>query len=426
MTRANTCTFTWTTKLLKEDNRFRDPYAVFEALRAAGKNAVILENGFGGGIIGIVNEKVKVPEGDRGLVFMRDFVKRNFRKKKVGEPPFTGGFVGFLSYDLGAKWQGIRQRVKDDVGCPAARFVYVDEVFAFDKGSGNFLNTPSRTPAKTEAPKSNLTYAQYAAKLSKIKDYLYAGDTYQVNFSQRFKVPFSGDAFELYKRTTAINPSPFQFFMEAAEFAIISNSPERLVKVENGFIETRPIKGTVKRGKTPAEDALNIKKLLASEKEKAELAMITDLERNDIGKICVPGTVKVTENRAIEKYSHVIHTISNVRGKLESGRDWYDALQAVFPGGSITGCPKKRTMEIIDELEDYKRGVYCGSAGYIDLSGNCDFNIMIRTFWLEKSKKGGKLVFHSGGGIVADSDPRAEYEETMDKAAALLNAINSR
>ncbi|MBI5413433.1 anthranilate synthase component I family protein [Candidatus Peregrinibacteria bacterium] len=437
MTRANTCTSTWTTKWPAGDNRFRDPHAVFEELRAAGENAVVLGSGELGAnsrwtFVGVVNEKVKVPDGERGLIFMREFVRKNFRKKKAGEPPFTGGFVGFLSYDLGAKWQGIRQRVKDDVGCPEARFVYVDEVFAFNEPrhhAGKACGSPAQDMHKVPAPKSNLTYSEYADKIRKIKDYLYAGDTYQVNFSQRFQIPFRGDAFELYKRATAINPSPFQFFMEALEFAVISNSPERLMRVEGGrrkFIETRPIKGTVKRGKTAAEDAKNIKKLLASEKEKAELAMITDLERNDIGKICVPGTVKVTENRAIEKYSHVIHTISNVRGELECGRDWYDALQAVFPGGSITGCPKKRTMEIIDELEDCKRGIYCGSAGYIDLSGNCDFNIMIRTLWLGKGKNGVKLLFHSGGGIVADSDPRAEYEETMHKAAALLNAINSR
>ena len=270
-----------------------------------------------------------------------------------------------------------------------------------------------------------ISKAKYLKKLSQIKKYLFKGETYQVNFSQSFKVPFLGDAFELYKKISSINPSPFQFFLETSYFSVISNSPERLFSIKNGIIETRPIKGTVPRGRDAREDAANIRKLLKSGKEAAELAMIVDLERNDIGKICVPGTVKVTEKRTVEKYSHVIHTVANVRGKLEPNKDWLDAVYALFPGGSVTGCPKKRTIEIIRELEEEPRGLYCGSAGYIDLSGECDFNIMIRTLWLEKNKKGNMLKFRSGGGIVVDSNPEKEYAETMNKAQALTSAILS-
>jgi len=435
---------------------------VFESLRKAGEEVVLFEGGFGAEVwsfVGVVNKKVKVPRGEEAFEFMRKFIKKNKSQNKKSSwekldknaSPFKSGFVGFASYDLGAKWQGIKQKVKKDIDCPDAHFVYVDRVFAFSAAktlSPSACGSPARSTRAIPSPTSNLTYKQYFSKLRTIKKYLFSGDTYQVNFSQRFSAPFKGDAFELYKKITNINPSPFQFFMETPQFAVISNSPERLFKIsQNGEIETRPIKGTVPRGKNAAQDRANIKRLLASDKERAELSMIVDLERNDLGKICVPGSVKVTAHRTVEKYSHVIHTSSTVRGKLEKGKDWLDALRALFPGGSITGCPKKRTMEIIDELEDFKRGVYCGSAGYIDLSGRCDFNIMIRTLFLEKGSKPkhrqnckisrhfdnfskflpgeeSNLFFHSGGGIVVDSDPKKEYEETTHKANALQRAIS--
>ena len=212
--------------------------------------------------------------------------------------------------------------------------------------------------------------------------------------------------------------------METPEFAVISNSPERLMKISaDSTIETRPIKGTAPRGQTAQQDTLNEAALLKSEKECAELTMIVDLARNDLGRLCRPGSIEVTEHRTVECYSHVMHTVSNVRGRLADGFDWYDALRTLHPGGSITGCPKLRTMEIIARLEDSPRGVYCGAAGYIDLSGACDFNIMIRTMFLEKSQKGGTLTFRSGGGIVVDSDPLKEYEEAVHKAQAILQAV---
>ena len=385
--------------------------------------------------VGVVNRDIKVPKGEAGLIFMRDYIRKHKRKKKNAEPPFTGGFVGFLSYE----WEPY--------------FVYVDEVMAFQRRGSPCLifvaddphiarsnmydlamtspymmgwsrvKTATKMYPRTAAPKSNISLSMYLQKIAQIKEYLAAGETYQVNFSQKFQTPYGGDAFELYKKVTAINPSPFQFFLETKDFAVISNSPERLMKLKGNIIETKPIKGTMPRGKNPKEDAVNIKKLLASAKERAELEMIVDLARNDIGKICRPGTVKVTELRAVEKYSHVIHTSATIRGKMQKGRDWLDALHALFPGGSVTGCPKKRTMEIIKKLEGEPRGVYCGSAGYIDLSGDCDFNIMIRTLWLDK--KTHQLSFRSGGGIVVDSDPEKEYAETMHKSQALMSAVAS-
>lgn len=338
----------------------------------------------------------------------------------LGDTAFMRGFMGFIDYDLGAQWAGLNA-----ASCARAHFVFVDKVFNFQHG----IYPPSSTAIHRHPQLSvNLTKEQYIEKILRIKNYLYAGETYQVNFSQKFEAPYDGDAFELYQKITAINPSPFRFFMETDDFAVISNSPERLLRCacnDKGdmILETHPIKGTMPRGKTEAEDIQNIQKLLSSEKERAELAMIVDLSRNDLGKLCEPGTVEVNEDRVIEKYSHVIHTASNVRGVLSQQYDWYDALKALFPGGSVTGAPKKRTMKIINELEGEPRGVYCGTAGWIDLSGECDFSILIRTLWLEKNKNGGILTFRSGGGIVVDSDPQKEYEETLYKAGAIFSAI---
>lgn len=361
---------------------------------------------FFGTFVGHVDRSVVVPRGEEGLQFMRDFIRKHPRIAQPGEPAFQKGFVGFVTYERDT------------------HFVYVDRVTVFGAGGdrdNGFVYAKSKTPQ--DIPTSNLTYEEYLQKIARIKEYLYAGETYQVNFSQKFQAPYEGDAFELYQKITAINPSPFPFFMETDDFAVISNSPERLFKLRQGVLETRPMKGTMPRGQSEEEDTQNIRKLLASEKERAELAMIVDLERNDLGKLCEPGSVEVNEDRVVEKYSHVIHTVSNVRGVLSQQYDWYDALRAMHPGGSITGAPKKRTMEIIQKLEGEPRGIYCGCAGYIDLSGECDFNILIRTLWLDKKKNGGVLTFRSGGGIVVDSDPQKEYEETLHKAAALFTAI---
>ncbi|MBI2463675.1 anthranilate synthase component I family protein [Candidatus Peregrinibacteria bacterium] len=314
--------------------------------------------------------------------------------------------------------------------------------------------------------KSNLSRDQYISKVEGIREYIRAGETYQVNFSQRFSFPFSDDSFRIFERLTSLNPSPFQAYFQCPKISIASCSPERLVSVQPAHldgsffdgvffdgrsfdrsffekrffdghsfaqdsnflkdlkhsewvVETRPIKGTISRGKTQEEDEKNQKALLESVKDNAELSMIVDLARNDLGRVCRVGTIEVNEHRVLEGYSHVWHTVSNIRGVLERGKDFSHVIRAVFPGGSITGCPKKRTMEIIDEMEDFKRGVYTGSAGYIGFDGAMDLNIMIRTL----VHTSGKVYFHSGGGIVFDSDPEKEYQETLDKAAALKESI---
>lgn len=255
--------------------------------------------------------------------------------------------------------------------------------------------------------------------VEKAKSYISEGDIYQANLAQRFETGFDGDPFELYLRLRAINPSPFSGFLKFRDLAIVSSSPERLVKVEDDRIETRPIAGTRPRGKTVEEDHLLARDLLLNEKEKAEHLMLVDLERNDLGRICESGSVRVTDLMFLEKYSHVAHIVSNIQGTLKPGTAVPDILRAVFPGGTITGCPKVRCMEIIDELEPVARGPYSGSLGYIGFARYMDLNIVIRSVVV----KDGRAYFHAGAGIVADSDPEREYQETLDKAAAMMAAL---
>lgn len=381
--------------------------------------------------------------------------------------PFIGGAIGYLSYDYGVTFESIQQRVLDDLQTPDLFFVFPRKVMIFDhERSIRYLLCFGETraelaphendfsvehfvqrysPDRQRRPKnrsvaqlaegllrmarvsrksvrSNLTLAQYLEKICQIQSYLQAGETYQVNFSQRFEVEFLQDPYLVYQRLTDLNPSPFQAYFQFPDMQIVSCSPERLLRLSHApssewILETRPIKGTVPRGRTVEEDQRYQAALLSSSKDEAELTMIVDLARSDLGKVC--GNVEVNEHRVLEGYSHVWHTASNIRGVLKSGRDFIDVIRALFPGGSITGCPKKRTMEIIDELEDFRRGVYTGSAGYIGFDGSLDFNIMIRTLAFKDSK----AYFHSGGGIVVDSDPEKEYQETLQKAAALKESV---
>ncbi len=290
--------------------------------------------------------------------------------------------------------------------------------------------------------RSNVSFEQYAEKIAEIKNLLLAGETYQVNYS----IPFTSkanksDPFELYRRLARINPSPYMCYIDTDDGALISNSPECLMYLyHDGKIETRPIKGSAQRGESQQKDAENEAALLTSEKNKAELAMIVDLERNDLGKVCTPASVRVRTGtnvpgdfRQIEKYSHIMHTVATVSGILEKEKTWRDALCALFPGGSVTGCPKTRTIEIIKKLEDGARGIYCGSAGFViqpkatnkSASNNentpiSSFNILIRSLWYDKKSQA--VTFRSGGGIVADSEAKEEYNELIQKAAA-INSI---
>ena len=255
--------------------------------------------------------------------------------------------------------------------------------------------------------------------MRRAKEYIAAGDIYQVNLSQRLSAPFTADPFALYQRLAHENPAPFAAYFHTPDAAIVSCSPERFLQVRGREVETRPIKGTRPRGATPEEDARLAAELLASEKDRAENVMIVDLERNDLGRACEFGSVHVPELFAVEQYATVFHLVSTVRGRLRPEVTALDCLRASFPGGSITGAPKVRSMEIIEELEPTRRGVYTGAIGYLCFSGDMDTNIVIRTVVV----KDGTAHFQVGGGIVADSDPEAEYQETMDKGVALARAL---
>ena len=268
---------------------------------------------------------------------------------------------------------------------------------------------------------SNFSRADYEAAVRRVVEYIHAGDCFQVNLSQRLLAPLREHPLELYGRLRELNPAPFAAYFDLGDFQILSASPERFLRVHpDGEVETRPIKGTRPRGKTPAEDAALVRDLANSPKDRAENVMIVDLLRNDIGKVCEYGSVRVPRVCEVETFRFVHHLVSEVRGKLKPGLGSLDLLAAAFPGGSVTGAPKVRAMEIIAELEPTARGPYCGCLGWVGFDGAMDTNILIRTFTAGR----GWVQFPVGGGIVADSDPAREYEETLHKAAGLLRALD--
>ncbi|MCK4401514.1 aminodeoxychorismate synthase component I [bacterium] len=353
--------------------------------------------------------------------------------------PFCGGCVGYFSYDLdcclafydlviaysysqnkfyvvstGFPEKGLKgeKRAEERLKLVLGRLRALK-----GKKFNNSIVSPSIINGRDIL--SNFTKASYLNTVDRIKEYIVAGDIYQVNLSQRFTCDLCIDSFELYKSLTKINPAPFAGFLNFGEESIISASPERFLYLKDGVVRTRPMKGTRPRGKTKKEDERLKNDLLKSEKDKAELMMIVDLERNDIGRVCEYGSIYLESRRDIEKYSTVFQTTSTVRGRLSKEKDRIDLLKACFPGGSITGAPKIRAMEIIEELEPTRRGIYTGSLGYLSFSGEMDLNILIRTLVAKKNE----VRFQVGGGIVADSDPESEYQETLDKAKALFSAL---
>ena len=376
-------------------------------------------------------------------------------------PHFFGGGIGYFSYDLVHYLEPSIRIKKDGLTCPDIHFIFVDEIVAIDHFEKKIkficlaktnvrqigqiysnsilrlrdrLNQYHLSPSKEkifnskktivlakEAFQSNVTKKEFEAMVRKAKAYLREGEIYQANLSQRFEAEFDGDPFNLFKCLQKINPSPFSAFLKLDDFFIASSSPERLVKVCKNKIETRPIAGTRPRGITLNQDKLLSNELLLSEKEKAEHLMLVDLERNDLGRLCKYGSVKVNEFMILEKYSHVWHIVSNIKGILKNNINLKTILNACFPGGTITGCPKIRSIEIINEIENISRGLYTGSLGYIGFSGEMDLNIIIRTLLINK----GKTYFQVGAGIVADSEPELEFYETFNKAKAMLTAIQS-
>ncbi len=374
--------------------------------------------------------------------------------------PFIGGAVGYFSYDLCHFIERLPGTAVDDLKLPECYFGFYDLVLAFDNLQGKAyivstgfpelreterieratrrLNEMKATlaevsPSGTETPftsisaplepvtlKGGFTHREYVDAVEKGRQYIIAGDIFEVNLSQRFEAELAITPYELYRRLRQINPAPFACYLGFDEVSVVSASPERFLRLQGDRVETRPIKGTRPRGKTPEEDETLANELLGSSKDRAENIMIVDLERNDLGRICRFGTVKVTELAILEVFPTVFHLTSTVVGRLREGKNGIDLLKATFPGGSITGAPKVRAMEIIDELEPTKRSVYTGSIGYLSFNGDLDFNIAIRTFLV----KGKKAYFQVGGAVVYDSDPEAEYQETLDKARALVDALN--
>jgi len=365
----------------------------------------------------------------------------------AGPVPFCGGAVGYFSYDLCHHVERLPRTVVDDLGFPDLALGFYDAVAAWDHRTGRaYVCAPplaGRGPAESRAEAlaellsapytplpeptgpcganlvGNFERERYIEAVARAIEYIYAGDIFQVNLSQRFSADLLVHPWQLYRRCRASNPAPFAAYLGFPDGIVASHSPERFLRVEDRKVTTRPIKGTRPRGSTPEEDARLAEELLASEKDRAELVMIVDLERNDLGRVCSYGSVRVPELLRLESYATVHHLVSTVVGRLHDNRSVTDLLRATFPGGSITGAPKVRAMEIIDELEPTQRAVYTGSIGWIGFDGDMDLNIVIRTFLM----KDGRVDWQVGGGIVADSDPVAEHEETLAKGFALKRAL---
>ena len=384
--------------------------------------------------------------------------------KSIGLPSsgmFCGGWIGYFSYELGRHIERLPGRAVDDLHMPLIRLCFYDRLIAYDHRSNAFWLIALELPSDSEGPKEkmtalahhldrsrqvhpaesphvnmadlefahvrrNMTREDYLGAVERIKGYLRDGDVYQVNFSHRFEQPFEGSPIDLYHWQNRYNPSGYAAYLDAGDFQIVSASPEMFITIRDGMIRTTPIKGTRPRidASDPRTAKLNeqqFRNLLTSEKEQAELNMIIDLERNDVARICKPGTRHVVQPRTIETYPTLYHAVATVAGELRDDVTFNDVLRAMFPGGSITGAPKIRAMEIIDELEPTARGVYTGAIGYVSLDGTVCLNIAIRTAIITR----GSVFVQTGGGIVADSDPQAEWDETITKARALLAGIKA-
>ena len=359
--------------------------------------------------------------------------------------PFAGGLIGLLSYDFGKRLEKLPQRAPDDLDLPAGRFGLYDWALISDhqRQRSFLLFHPKKTETERQrlielfkleseaSPLANfqlragfqpqLQVNEYRQAIERIQQYIQAGDCYQVNFAQRFDAPCQGDPWQAYLSLRAACPTPYAGFLALDDGAILSLSPERFLQLSDGQVETRPIKGTRPRRADPAADAEQADALQASGKDRAENLMIVDLLRNDLGRSCETGSVRVPELFSLESYPNVHHLVSVVTGTLAAGRDAFDLLAGSFPGGSITGAPKIRAMQIIDELETGCRSIYCGSLLYIDVRGAMDSSITIRTLLARR----GRLTCWGGGGIVADSNWQAEYQESLDKVRVLLSTLEA-
>ncbi len=396
-------------------------------------------------------------EQGRAYGKMREISEKYRSAPIAGLPPFLAGGVGYFGYDLVRQFERLPVTTMDDLGLDDFQVMYFSTILAFDHLRhrihiiANILNprgeldlevryhdallrieqiekrltAPISLPAPTPSPAipdpaSNLTEAQYHANVEKARSYIRAGDIFQVVLSQRLKMKISCDPFDIYRALRFINPSPYMIFLRMDRLCLVGASPEMLVKVRGRRVEYGPIAGTRPRGDTPDEDERLARDLLTDEKERAEHVMLVDLGRNDLGRVCTYGSVRVTDLMRVEKYSHVMHLVSSIEGTLKEDMDCFHALEACLPAGTVSGAPKVRAMEIIEELEPCRRGVYGGAVGYADFSGNLDTCIALRTMVI----KDGMAYVQAGGGIVADSQPEREREESMNKARALLRAVD--
>jgi anthranilate synthase component 1 len=409
------------------------------------------------------------------LPLVRDLLRQHRPAQVPGLPPFTGGAVGFVGYDLVRELERLPSHAKDDLGMPDAVFMFFDRLLAFDhlrheiqiiaaadvrsespahayaravrdierierRLSSGLPRPPRRKASATGViqPHANMSKAQFLAAVQRAKDYIAAGDAFQVVLSQRFDFPMPAAPFDVYRALRRLNPSPYMSFLRVGALHVVGASPEMLVRISAGSrqIEYRPIAGTRARGKDDAEDCRREQELRTDAKERAEHVMLVDLGRNDVGRVSRYGSVKVRDLMFVERYSHVMHLVSAVEGTLRPELDAFDALAACFPAGTLSGAPKVRAMEIIEDLEPTRRGLYGGSVLYADFAGNLDSCIAIRTLaaWPEGAcaatdalmRKSGvkfRAYVQAGAGIVADSDPESEYQECVDKARALIRAV---
>lgn len=401
--------------------------------------------------------EIEHAESPDPLAWIEDYQQR-FRAAEPGElPRFTGGLVGYFGYD---SIRYIEPRLgecpnPDQIGTPDILLMVSDEVVVFDNLSGRLyiilhldpsagdtlesgqarlaeLTARLAAPLPERAPRtpnrvdeadfvSGFTEAGFMQAVARIKDYILAGDCMQVVLSQRLSIPFGAPPLDLYRALRGLNPSPYMYFLDLGEFQIVGSSPEILTRLEDGVVTVRPIAGTRRRGHDEAEDRALEAELLADPKELAEHLMLIDLGRNDIGRVSALGSVRLTERMVVERYSHVMHIVSNVTGKLREGLSAIDVLRATFPAGTVSGAPKIRAMEIIDELEPVKRGIYSGAVGYLSWNGNMDTAIAIRTAVIQD----GTLHIQAGAGVVADSVPELEWQETMNKGRAIFRAVTA-
>ena len=415
-------------------------------IRSMGNTVEILEGG------ATSREEVSDPLG-----FVRDFLARYQPVTLEGIPRFFGGAVGYLGYDMVRHFESIPTTNPAVIGAYDSYFVITDTILIFDNVSQKIkvvsnahldagksvadayseatakidalirkLKTPlpllPSTPAeKKVAFASNVSREAFELAVEKAKEYVRSGDVFQIVLSQRFSGELTVDPLDIYRMLRTLNPSPYMFFLRMDDTLVVGASPEVMVRREGARVELRPIAGTRPRGATPEEDLSLEREMLADPKERAEHVMLVDLGRNDLGRVCKTGTVRVSELMVVERYSHVMHIVSNVQGELAEGKDAFDVVRATFPAGTLSGAPKVRAMEIIDELEPVRREIYGGAVGYFSFSGNMDLAIAIRTLVI----RDGKVHLQAGAGIVADSVPSVEYQETVNKAMGVVKAIES-